>query len=823
MPRSRSVPAISSPSTGAVISAVWDEMTASDGTTRHAWADIATKLQEMTTADRADLSATAERMLEDLGTTFNVYSDVGGSGQPFAIDPIPLIIGQQEWARISAGLAQRMQVMELVVSDLYGPQKLMAEGLIPPDLIHSNRMFKPQIRGVQPQGGKFLVGLSTDLARMSDGTWRVLNDQVQGAHGLGQVLENRSVTSNVLSDVYRSARVARLRPFLDAERSTLQELSNLRGEMPNVVFLTAGYRHPSYFEHAYKARLLGFPLVEAADLTVRERRLYLKTLGGLRRIDCVANRLGDDVIDPLDFWTMGRGGVPGIVEAWRSGNLALANAPGSGFASSPALLPFLPQICRRLLGESLKLPFVETWWLGQTDIRSKVLENLNRYVLLSASLDEPLLPLRWSALSPNAKKHWLSVIEERPYDFVAQLDVTPSVAPSLEGRSLSSRPVMMRGFSLNAPGAPVTLPGGLARVGKSGQPPQLWPIHAGFTKDVWVLEGAEEVDRAIAIKPEGSLGVRRHPAAVEVPSRIAEELFWVGRYAERIELATRLLRVTMRHLLGEVGRLQNEQLEACLILLDAIGMAPAEKKAKTFGLLGALIDEVFGVDSGTGLSPLVRGLLSNAAAARDRLSDDTWRFFNRLDGILHPPATPPQARELSVTLDQLILHLSAFAGMQAENMTRGHGWRFLEVGRRLERALGTLSLLQVAATRDKEEESHFLDPLLEICDSVMTYRRRHFSKPRWDAVCELLFMDQTNPRSVAHQIAILQRESASFPGDPNSGLFPHIVARLALLDENFTGSGSRTKEELENLGGILEDLSDLLTQHYFSHSVRRVY
>ncbi|MBX3742387.1 MAG: circularly permuted type 2 ATP-grasp protein [Akkermansiaceae bacterium] len=822
--RSRSVPANTPPSTGGAGDAAWDEMTAPDGGIRPGWEDFAGKLQAMTSADRANLSATADRMLDDLGTTFNVYSDVGGTGQPYVIDPLPLMVRREEWDKISAGLIQRMRLLEMVVADLYGPQKLMAEGLIPPDLIHSNRSYQPQIRGVQPQGGKFLVGFSSDLVRMPGGIWKVLNDQVQGAQGLGQVLENRSVASNVLSDAYESARVARLQPFFDAERATLQELSMPRGEMPNVVFLTAGFRHPSYFEHAYKARLLGFPLVEAADLTVREKRLYLKTLGGLRRIDCVANRLGDDVIDPLDFWTMGRGGVPGIVEAWRSGNLALANAPGAGLASSPALLPFLPQICRKWLGEDLKLPFVETWWLGQADVRAKVLENFSRYVLLSASLDEPLLPVRWSSLSPNARKHWLTIIEERPYDFVAQLDVTPSVAPSLDGRSLASRPVVVRGFTLNSSGTPVTLPGGLGRVGKPGQAPQLWPVHAGSTKDVWILEGAEEPGKAKAGKPESPTMVRRHPAAAEVPSRIAEELFWVGRYAERIELATRLLRVTMKHLVGEAGRLQHEQLAACLDLLDAVGMAPAKKKTKAFGLLGALIDQVHGTNSGTGIPPLVRALLSNAAAARDRLSDDTWRFFNRLDGIIHPPPTPPQARELSVTLDQLILHLSAFAGMQAENMTRGQGWRFLEVGRRLERALGTLVLLQVAAAGEKDEEdSHFLEPVLEICDSVMTYRRRHFSKPRWDAVCELLFMDQTNPRSVAHQTAILQTESGNFPGDPNSGLFPQIVARLALLDEPFGKSGPRTTEELEVFSGRLEDLSDLLTQHYFSHSVRRVY
>lgn len=819
--RTRQSSANGGPSSNGSADAPWDETTGRDGQVLPVWRDLTAKLQGLAAEDRAALGASAERMLDDLGTTFNVYSDVGGNGQPYELDPVPLMIGREEWTRISDGLAQRMQLLEAVIADIYGPQRLLEKGLIPPDLIYSNRAYQPQIKGAQPPGGKFLLTISSDLVRMPDGTWTVLHDQVQGPQGLGQALENRNVTASLLSDLYETSRVTRLRPYFDEERATLQEISIQRDEMPNVVILTSGFRHPSYFEHAYKARLLGFPLVEAADLTVREKRLYLKTLSGLRRIDCVANRLDDDAVDPLDFWTMGRGGVPGIVQAWRSGNVSLANAPGTGLASSPALLPFLPRICRELFGCNLKLPFVETWWLGDAAVREKLADQLNRFVLLSASPDEPLLPVRWSTLSPNSRKQWLAAIDERPHDFVVQLDVSPSQAPSLEGKNLSPKPVVLRGFTLNGHEGVITLPGGLGRVGKAGQPPQLWPAHAGYTKDVWISEGQGAEKNPSPRVQEPSV-VRRHPAASEVPSRIAEQLYWVGRYAERIELATRLLRVTLRQMIGETGRRQRDQLAACLDLMTAAGMMPKERKIKTGGMFASLLDLVHGANSQSGLAPLARALLSNAAAARDRLSDDTWRFFNRFEGIVHPQTIATQPAELLQTLDQLILHLAAFAGMQAENMTRGQGWRFLEVGRRLERALGTLALLGTAASAN-HEESQILDPLLETCDSVMTYRRRHFSKPRWDAVCGLLFADHANPRSVAYQIAILQRESENFPGDPTMGLFPQIVARLALLDEHFQNPDPESPDELEAFGQSLEELSDLLTQHYFSHSVRRVY
>jgi uncharacterized circularly permuted ATP-grasp superfamily protein/uncharacterized alpha-E superfamily protein len=811
----------SSSSTAGAGEGAWDELLDRQGNIRPLWRNLAEKMNGWGLEDRASISSSAERMLDDLGTTFNVYSDVGGAGQPYQIDPLPLLISPEEWQRVSTGLVQRMKLLEMVVADLYGPQKLLEQGLIPPDLIHANPAFHPQIRGTQPVGNRFLITTACDLIRSPEGQWTVLRDQTRGPGGLGQALENRKVTSNLLIDHYEKARVAQLGPFFDHERVTMQSLSPSSAEVANVVVLTPGFRHPSYFEHAYKARLLGFPLVEAADLTVRERRLFLKTLAGLRRIDTVACRIDDDAMDPLEFWTLGRGGVPGMVEAWRSGNVAIANAPGAGFAASSALMPFLPEICRKWLGEDLKLPFVETWWLGQPVVRKRVLENLSKYVLLPAFGGEPHLPLRCSSLSPSARRQWATAIEERPHEFVVQRDMAPSQAPSLESRTISSRPVVWRTFSLNTAAGPIVLPGGLAHVGKNAQPPQLWPVHSGFTKDVWVSEGPNfPVNPALLQKPSSS--IRRHPAASEVPSRIAEQLYWVGRYAERVEIVTRLLRVTLRHMVGETGRRQKDQLDACLDLIRGSGLLPKAAKIRSLGLLATLTELVHDNRSRAGIATLTRNLLSNAAAARDRLSDDTWRFFNRLEDIVHPPSVDPRPTDLSRTLDTLVLHLAAFAGMQAENMTRGQGWRFLETGRRIERALGGLSLLHAASSHG-DGESSVLEPLLETCDSVMTYRRRHFSRPRWDAVCGLIFFDATNPRSVAFQINILKCEATRFPGDPNFGLFPAITERLDALALRFHNPVPPDADELEKFGESLEELSDLLTQHYFSHSVRRVY
>jgi uncharacterized circularly permuted ATP-grasp superfamily protein/uncharacterized alpha-E superfamily protein len=809
------------PSRAGVVGVPWNEMTDAAGLNRPHWQHLAGRINRWSTDERASLSAAANRMIEDLGTTFNVFSDVSGVGQPFELDPIPLVVPPAEWTKVSAGLTQRIRLLDAVLADVYGPQNLLREGLIPPDLVHSSSSFLPYVGGVQPPGGRFLVTSGCDLVRTQSGNWAVLADHTGTPGGLGQVLENRNVISNLLSEPFDEMNVSRLGGFLDLERSTLQAFSLRRGEEANIVFLTPGFRHPSYFEHAYKARLLGFPLVEPADLTVRERRLFLKTLAGLRRIDGVVCRMEEKGIDPLEHWGSRGEGIPGIIEAWRTGNVALANAPGSGFASCPALMPFLPRICRQWFGEDLKLPFVETWWLGQADIRRKVLEQLHRYILLTASPHlEPLLPLQCSGLSPAARKQWVAAIEERPHDFVVQADVMPSEAPSLEARLVRQRPVLWRAFTLNAPDKPVALPGGLARVGKNNRAPQMWPSHAGFTKDVWVPQSSETLLSA-EIRPALSNRARSLNAA-EVPSRIAEQLYWVGRYAERIELATRLLRVTLRCISGETGRLIQDQLGACLSLLTGSALIADGVVIHPTRALKTLAGLIHDPQGGTCIPALTRSLLVNAAAARDRLSDDTWRFFNRLETIVNPPDATPGVTDLLRTLDTLVLHLAAFSGMQAENMTRGQGWRFLEGGRRVERALAGLRLLRTAAEKGGGD-TPLLEPLLETCDSVMTYRRRHFSRPHFDGVIDLIFFDRTNPRSVAYQFEVIHAEVTRLPGKPDFGLMPKIREQVAGLHARFDDPAMPAAADFIALIESIEVFSDSLTQHFFSHSVRRVY
>lgn len=818
--RQPSQPAPQPQTAGAGKGGVWQEMTDAAGTLRPHWSALGARIAKLHPDQRAALADTAERMVEDLGTTFNVFSDVGASDQPYMLDPLPLVVPPAEWARVSAGLKQRVRLLEAVLADVYGPQTLLVDGLLPPDLVHSSPVFRHYTVGVQPPGGRFLCSSGCDLVRGPGGNWMVLRDHTDAPGGLGQVYENRNVTATLLDDLFERMKVGRLSDFLRLERESLHAFSASRASQSNTVFLTPGFRHSSYFEHAYKARLLGIPLVEPADLTVRERRLYLKTLSGLRRVDGVVCRIDPAAIDPLEGWGHGGEGVPGLVEAWRSGNVGLANAPGSGFAASPALMPFLPRICREWLGEEMLLPFVETWWLGQAEIREMVAAEFHRFVLMPASPEAvPMLPLRCSSLSPSSRKQWLAQVQSRPQDYVVQAEVPVSEAPVIEGRSVRSRPVVWRAFTQQTAHGAEVLPGGMARVGKRTAQPQLWPSHAGFTKDVWIT-GVEQVSRAEVSHPKPSLDPAAPPP--EVPSRIAEQMFWVGRYAERIEFATRMLRTMLRSVAGEFGRHSPAPLAACLQLMNGSGLMPEGVVLHPSGIDDTIATLVHDTSSPAGIPSLTRALLLNAAPARDRLSDDTWRLFNQLEAIVRPVTPATGTASLIRTLDTLILHLAAFSGMQAENMTRGHGWRFLETGRRIERSLGCLALLRTVLPHGDEDPAA-LDPLLEVCDSVMTYRRRNYSRPRPGPVMELLFFDPTNPRSVAFQIHVLNKECAKYPGREDFGLMPDIRRRIHELEYRFGDPTHPDAAELEALIALLESVSDQLTQHFFSHSARRVY
>ncbi len=807
----------------------YDEMLLPNGELRPHWKTFGSFLNQCTEDDFSSRSASIQRLLHDHGVTYNIYDDAQSSSRPWSLDTLPFIVAQEEFQQIQRGLDQRGRLLNAILLDLYGPQKLLRDGLIPPALIHANPGFLRTVVGINPAGGRFVFNMGCDLVRASDGQWRVLADRAQSPSGHGYALENRIILANVYAEEFNSSKVRRLAAYFEMKRDMLRSLApKHRSGDAGILMLTPGPYNETYFEHAFQARYLGFPLVEGADLTVRDRHVHLKTLEGLRRVDVLVRQVDDVFCDPLELNSDSMLGTAGLLEAWRSGSIAMANGLGTGLIETPALHPFMPGLCRHLLGETLLIPCVPTWWCGQKRELDLVLNTPDRWVIKPAFVRGARDPIFLADLDTEQKARMLDTIRATPHEWVAQEVLNLSTTPTWTGKAIEPRSLVWRAFSIAQGDGFVAMPGGLSRVSPE---PRRWLVtmrSGGISKDTWVVgDGAVDTyyesrkkQQPVVIRPA------RPPSGV--PSRAADHLYWLGRYAERLEATVRVLRSVMQRIAGERTNTQSRELQGCIALMVQMGIVPADVTTIHDHLQALLLDP----KRHGSIPDLLSRLRYNATAARDRLSDDTWRLFNRIERDIRLPAGPFVISTAQGVLDTLILDLAAFSGMQQENMTRGHGWRFLEIGKRVERAYIVLGLVKTATEHSALDDT-LLNPLLEICDSTMTYRRLHFARPSLVPVLDLLLLNDINPRSVLHQSRILGTQIKQLPSAPGkdagdssrlqidalqSELIALNLAALAKAGDEVFG---HVPALCENLTLGLEKLSDLITEHFFSHSSRK--
>jgi uncharacterized circularly permuted ATP-grasp superfamily protein/uncharacterized alpha-E superfamily protein len=824
----------------------WDEVLDDNRCVRPSWQRLVSSMSGFSRAEWAMQREEMARLLRDHGATYNVYSDARGVARPWQLDSLPLVIGPEEFEEVAAGLTQRMRLLNAILDDVYGPKRLLHDGWLPPAIVLGNPGY---LREACSSGGRAprLIMLGTDLARGPDGRWRVLADRAQAPSGKGYALENRTVLSRVSPGIIRECGVRPLAGFFDGQREVLRGWSPSPRRAPLVVLLTPGPFNETYFEHAFKARHLGFPLVEGADLTVRDRWVYLKTLEGLRRVDVILRRVDDVYCDPLELRPDAWLGVAGLAEACRAGHVTVANALGAGVVETAALFPFLPGLCRHLLGEELRLPQAATWWLGQRAERELVFSEEDRWVIKSAFVSPRHDPVFLAQASEEERRVVRARVAAAPDFFVAQEPLSLSTIPTWNDGRLEPRRLVWRAFVSAGPNGSQVMPGGLTRVSRDVAGSVVTMQYGGLSKDTWVL-GHDPDSGPPAPAPQ--VVVRPARPAAGVPSRQADHLFWLGRYAERLEHIVRLVRAALRRLSGEETTQKSAELEVLLHLLWHTRKLPRRRKdpARTAEEERAEAAEEAArppldrlrpllVDSTVpdAVPALAERLRFNALAARDRLSDDMWRLINRLD-TLAEPADPEQSTPASLLdqLDSLILGLAALAGMEAENMTRGHGWRFLQLGRRVERAVNVLEICRESAL-SADQRPAFLPPLLELCDSSMTYRRLHVAAPQLLSVMDLLMANETNPRSAAFQLHWLARQSAQLPRDVAT---PGAVQEKEAADQLLSTLSSFSPQALsslppplaaervvavcQNLVHGLESYSELVTAHYFNHALPKV-
>jgi uncharacterized circularly permuted ATP-grasp superfamily protein/uncharacterized alpha-E superfamily protein len=773
------------------------------------------------------------RIIREHDVTYNVYGDPQGMDRPWGLDLVPLLISAEDWAHIEAGLIQRSRLFNLIIADLYGGgQRLLRHGFMPPQLVYANPGFLRPCRGIAPVRNVFLHLHACDLARSTDGNWWVLADRTQAPSGAGYALENRTVISRVLPEEIRDHNVRRLAGFFRAERDMLFNLAPADRDKPSVVLLTPGPHNETYFEHAYLARHLGFPLVEGADLSVRGQRVFLKTLEGLQPVDVILRRVDDSFCDPLELRSESFLGVAGLVEATRAGNVTLANALGAGLMESPAFLAFLPGLCRHLLGEELRLPSVATWWCGQGGELRYVLDHLEELVVKPAFGPPARQPWFGGRLSRAERTQLAAMIRARSREFIGQERVVLSRAPTWADHRFEPRSIVVRAYVANDGVTFAVLPGGLTRVSRTVEDPVVSMQSGGDSKDTWVIGNG----MPFSLEAASVTGEPRSADRVQagVPSRAADNLFWLGRYTERLEQMLRTLSCVLGRLSDEAMREGSAELTALGGLMTNLDLLPSPLGAGFSGrdLQQQVLQLVYKPDIKGSVRELLGRIRFIASAVRDRFSGDTWRILGRLDADARSrPGRLPLASALTL-IHNLVLDLAAFNGMEMENMTRGHGWRFLDVGRRVERGQRIVKLLH-SAPGIAAPLANVLEPVLEIADSVMTYRRRHFAEARLVEVLELLLRDETNPRSLAFQVDQLRDHAAALPCAPNSsdtqgeqGHAQALAVALGSVDLSALVAGGESYapllEWLDQRSSELDAFSDELNSRYFSHTVPRV-
>jgi uncharacterized circularly permuted ATP-grasp superfamily protein/uncharacterized alpha-E superfamily protein len=825
----------------------YDEVRDDEGRLRAPWRAFVAHAGDLGDERLARLQQKAALRIRENGVTYNLLDESDETDESHArawsVDALPYVMAGGEWEALARGLRQRARLLEALAADLYGEQRLVAEGLVPAALVYGHPDFARSVVGAPPPGGVRLHQLAFDVARGPDGVWRVIGTRAQGPSGAGYALENRITVSRLFPDAFRDLRVHMLGRFFRTVQARMREAAAALGRDASegdgsprtpgrpprdahVVLLTPGPWSETYFEHAYLARYLGFPLVEGGDLTVRDDRVWMQTMSGLEPVAAILRRLDDDFCDPVELRADSALGVAGLVSAWRAGAVVLANALGAGVLESPGLYGFLPPLGQRLLGETLEMASVATWWCGERAALDDAAAEPSRLVLKPAFSGTRMEPVFLGDLDEGEREARLSALGAGGAGFVLQERLPLSHVPVWSEGRLESRAMMLR-FYLVADGRGDyrVMPGALARVAGadrqivSGQ-------RGGGSKDAWVMADGPVERYSMLGQGRAAVEFARGPRALA--SRAGENLFWFGRYAERAAHQARQLRAMIPRLLD------SESFPEALF-------TPLVACAKRSGLLGDVADdyvptvadagaelfrEVFAHDRTSGLAHDLARAAAAGATVRDWIFQDSWRLTSQLarSFSLPPPTTLADA---ILVVDHLVVTLAAVSGLEAEGMTRDDGWRVVTLGRLVERLSAATAAVAAVAASPHRDESALLEWLLDASDASVAYRARYRSLPEWSAVADLLVHDETNPRSVAWLLAELARNTRGLPspGADLSGLVAELEACARRAADARRGDLFRPAGHIADfLGQALSlacALSDALALRYFRHVYER--
>ncbi|HEY4151449.1 MAG TPA: circularly permuted type 2 ATP-grasp protein [Chitinophagaceae bacterium] len=818
----------------------YDELLGQDGQLRPHWQTFFQSFGKLGMTEVLNRNQDVLRLLKENGVTYNIYGDPAGFNRPWKLDLIPFLINKEEWQKIESGLIQRVTILDLILKDIYGEQRLIKNRLLPVELVYNHPGFLRQCMGIRQPGRHSLIFYASDIGRSADGKIWIVNDRTQAPSGSGYALENRMAMARTLPELFGGLKVRRLSGYFNALHNALTEIAPSQKDPPRIVILTPGPGNETYFEHSYLSSFLGFTLVQGNDLMVKDNYVWLKTLGGLEKVDVILRRVDDVYCDPLELREDSQLGVPGLLHAVRSGNVSIANPLGSGILENPGLMPFVQNISRYLLGEDLILPTVASWWCGQAKeldyvlqhIPSLVIKRIYRNSQASASVDG-------GALSAKQIAELKQQIKAQPWLYVGQEKINFSSTPSLVNGKIEPRNALFRNFIVSNNEGYTAMAGGLTRTTADLGSFMISNQLGGMSKDAWiispepgrVLNVHKDIEKTAALPPPGML-----------PSHTAENLFWVGRYTERILGNARFLRTVMQ-LVAEGNRRQGEdELQAEECLLQALtcytftypGFLADDAEQKMQNPWTELTDVLFNEKRAGGLSYNIALFNRAVYAVRDHWSTDTWRVVRGMEEAWAAAIASTQPGHLRMlhALDDLITSMVAFIGLNRESISREQGWIMLDTGRKIEQSLLLITMLRVTLVYrfDEQVAYELQEALLTSNESLVNYRYKYRAHLQLPLVLDLMLFDPNNPRSLIYQLDRLKAYLGNLPRTwPDHQLGEH--ERLIL--EAYTMLKLSDKDQLSLPGGtensgldafltkmysLLMAIPDTISKTYFKHA-----
>jgi uncharacterized circularly permuted ATP-grasp superfamily protein/uncharacterized alpha-E superfamily protein len=827
----------------------YNELFTAGNNIRPDWQTFFSSLHQLGYQELQNRNIDILRLLKENGVAYNIYNDPSGQSRPWELDPIPQLITAHEWETINTGLIQRAELFDLLLKDIYGPQTLIKNGIIPQELIYLHPGFIRSCVNIKLSGQQHLVLYAADMARGIDGRLWIISDRTQAPSGSGYALENRFAMSSVLPELFSNLNVKRLSPYFDSLQQALTNMATHNTDNPRVVILTPGPDNETYFEHSYLAAYLGLTLVQGNDLMVKDNFVWLKTIDGLEKVDVILRRLDDNYCDPLELKSDSLLGVPGLMQVVRKGNVAIANPLGSSIVENAGLVPFLPAIAKHFFGTELVMPTIATWWCGQPKEMHYVIANLKTLVVrkIFRNIAGTRSAIDGASLSATKAEELIQQIKANPYLYVGQEKIYFSSTPTLQNGKIEAGHSLFRSFLVSHNNSYIAMPGGLTRTSNAVNSFIISNQLGGISKDTWVMSADEEDEQPVSLQL--NTDVHQHKILKRsLPSHTAENLFWVGRYTERVIYNARLQRTVMQRMLQSNKPLTSDSEGTEAVLLQTLTQCTytfpgffenndAAKRDAVYSKPWTELTDVLYNEKRNGSLSHNLLLLKNAVySVRNFWATDTWRVLRQMEEEWNKSKndTHTDHLEMICSIDALNTSMFAFLGMNRESVRREQGWNIMDLGRKLEQVLYIITLLRSVFQNKQEEqvEHELMESVMISSQSLITYRYTYRDHLQLPLALELLMLDTNYPKSLAYlvkkikrYISLLPKEGKEIPlsnkkrniEEADSLLKLADVIKLAQHDPQTMEYALLTKF-LDKLYSLVSDTSMLISKTYFKHS-----